>query len=116
MKGHEEAAAPSPAQAVTVKTDRVVTLTTTLSSDGSVPQATMQAERKHKESWRRLANQPGVVLGPVVDLKAASLMLEALRRIAQPADPHESPSGIARDALFRIGDRSVAPLDDTDVL
>jgi hypothetical protein len=111
----EEAGAPPPNHAVTVKSDRVVTLTTSFTLVGSVPEVTMQAERKHKEAWRRLAHQPGVTLGAVVDVKAWRIMVEALRRIASAEDPHGSAAGIAREALFQIGDRSVAPLDDTDV-
>jgi len=42
-------------------------------------------------------------------------MLEALRRIAELDGPHAGAAGIARDALLMIGDRSVAPLDDTNV-
>jgi hypothetical protein len=98
----EGAGAPPPQHAVTVRTDRVVTLSTTLRSAGSVHEATMQAERNHKDAWRRLAHQLGVTIGPVVDVRARGIMLAALRPIA-------------RDALVQIGDRSVAPLDDTDV-
>lgn len=101
--------------AVTVKTDRVVTLTTTFTLDGPVPQATMQAERKHKEAWRRLAHQPGVTLGAVIDVKAWRIVLEALRRIAESEAPSADAAAIAREALFHIGDRSIAPLDETDV-
>ena len=112
---NEEAGRPQPFHAVTVKTDRVVTLTTSTALAGSVPQVTMQAERKHKEAWRRLAHQPGVALGPVIDVKAWAIVLDALRRIAEPEGPPADCATIARDALFRIGDRSVAPLDETDV-
>ena len=111
----DEAGSPPPLQAVTVRTDRVVTLTTALRLAGSLPQVTMQAERNHKEAWRRLAHQPGVTLGAVVDTKARGIMLEALRRIAASDGSSGSLAGIARKALFEIGDRSVAPLDDTDV-
>jgi transcriptional regulator of nitric oxide reductase len=111
----EEAGGPPPYHPVTVTTDRVVTLTTSFTLAGSVPQATMQAERKHKEAWRRLAHQPGVTLGAVIDVKAWGIMVEALRRIAKSEDPHASMAEIAREALFQIGDRSVAPLDDTDM-
>ena len=111
----DEPLAPASLHAVTVMTDRVVTLTTTLRSPGSLQEATMLAERNHKESWRRLAHQPGVTLGAVIDMKARGIMLEALRRIARFESPHEGIAGIARTALFQIGDRSVAPLDDTDV-
>ena len=111
----DEAGAPSPAQAVAVTTDRVVTLTTTLRSAGSVAQVTMQAERNHKEAWRRLAHQPGVTLGPVIDMKARGIMLDALRRIATPEGSPGTAARIAHEALVLIGDRSVAPIDDTDV-
>jgi hypothetical protein len=111
----EEGRPGAPFQVVTVKTDRVVTLTTSLGLEGSVPHVTMHAERKHKEAWRRLAHQPGVSLGPVIDMKAWSIVLEALRRIARLEAPHEDPATAAREALFKIGDRSVAPLDETDV-
>ena len=110
----DEVATPPP-QAVTVRTDRVVTLTTTFRAAASIPQVTMQAERYHKEAWRRLAHQPGIVLGAVVDTRAQTIMVEALRRIAQAEGPQESMADIARAALFQIGDRSVAPLDDTHV-
>ena len=110
----EESGGP-PHHVVTVKTDRVVTLATSFTLVGSVPQVTMNAERQHKEAWRRLAHQPGVTLGPVIDIKARALMLEALRRIAELDGPHAGAAGIARDALLMIGDRSVAPLDDTNV-
>ena len=110
----DEAATPPP-QAVTVRTDRVVTLTTTLTAVASIPQATMQAERHHKEAWRRLAHQPGIALGAVIDTKAQRIMLEALRRIATAEGPGGAIAAIARDALFQIGDRSIAPLDETDV-
>ena len=112
---NDEAGPPPPLHAVTVRTDRVVTLTTTLRSAGSVQQVTMLAERNHKETWRRLANQPGVALGAVLDMKAREIMLEALRRIASHEGPHGTMAGIAREALFRVGDRSIAPLDETDV-
>ena len=111
----DEAGTPSPLHAVRVTTDRVVTLTTALSLVGSVQQVTMQAERYHKEAWRRLAHQPGVTLGAVIDMKARKIMLEALRRIAKAEGPHGSIARIAREALGQIGDRSMAPLDDTDV-
>ena len=111
----EEAGAPPPNHAFTVKTDRVVTLTTSFTLAGSLPQVTMQAERKHKEAWRRLAHQPGVTLGAVIDVKAWQIMVEALRRIASAEDQQGSAAGIASEALFAIGDRSVAPLDDTNV-
>ena len=107
--------AVTPPQAVTVTTDRVVTLTTTLRTVGSIPQATMQAERHHTEAWRRLAHQPGVALGAVVDTRAQRIMVEALRRIAEADGPQGRIAGIAREALLLIGDRSVAPLDDTDM-
>ena len=110
----DEAGAP-PIRAVTVTTDRVVTLTTALRLDAPVQQATMQAERQHKEAWRRLAHQPGVTLGGVIDMKARGIMVDALRRIAEAGAPPAGAAAIAREALFRIGDRSVAPLDDTDV-
>ena len=105
----------APPQPVTVTTDRVVTLTTRLAVAEPLQQAIMQAERQHKESWRRLAHQPGVTLGPVIDTKARTLMLDALRRIAELGGPHAGAAGIAREALLMIGDRSVAPLDDTNV-
>ena len=111
----EPAGGPQPFQAVTVKTDRVVTLTTSIGLDGSIPQVAMQAERKHKEAWRRLAHQPGVTLGAVIDVQAWGIVLAALRRIAKPETPNADPALIAREALFQIGDRSVAPLDETDV-
>ena len=111
----EEAGGPPPYHAVTVKTDRVVTLTTSFTLVGSVPQVTMQAERKHKEAWRRLAHQPGVTLGAAIDMKAREIMLEALRRIAKSEGPDGSIARIAREALCQIGDRSMAPLEDTDV-
>jgi len=111
----EEAGAPPPLQVVTVRTDRVVTLATTLRSAGPVQQVTMQAERNHREAWRRLMNQPGVALGAVVDTGAQGIVLEALRRIALSKAPAANLVGIAREALLLIGDRSVAPLDDTDV-
>ena len=110
----DKAGAP-PLQVVTVRTSRVVTLTTSIRLAESVPQATMHAERDHKEAWRRLARQPGVALGAVIDTRAWAIMLEALRRIAEDEGPPANPAGIAREALFLIGDRSVAPLDDTDV-
>ena len=108
-------AGPPPLQAVTVRSDRVVTLTTTLRAAASLPEVTMQAERHHKEAWRRLAHQPGIALGAVVDLMALRIMVEALRRIAETEGPPESIADIAREALFQIGDRSIAPLDETDV-
>ena len=107
----DEAGAPPPLHAVKVMTDRVVTLTTALRLVGSVQQVTMQAERNHNEAWRRLARQPGITLGAVIDMKAREIMLEALRRIAKSEGPHGS---IAREALCQIGDRSMAPLDDAD--
>ena len=110
----EESGGP-PQHVVTVKTDRVVTLATSFTLVGSVPQVTMKAERQHKEAWRRLAHQPGVALGAVIDVKAWGIMLEALRCIAKSEAPQASLVGIAREALFQIGDRSVAPLDDTDL-
>jgi hypothetical protein len=111
---NDEGGAP-PIRAVTVTTDRVVTLTTAYRLDAPVQQATMQAERQHKEAWRRLAHQPGVTLGAVIDMKARAIMVDALRRIAASDGSHADAAAIAREALFRIGDRSVAPLDDTDV-
>ena len=105
----------APLQPVTVTSDRVVTLTTRLATGDPLPQTIMQAERSHKEAWRRLAHQPGVTLGAVVDVRARRLMVEALRRIAQLDGPPEALAGIARDALLQIGDRSIAPLDDTNV-
>jgi hypothetical protein len=111
----EEGGPPPPLQVVTVRTDRVVTLTTTLRSAGPVQQVTMQAERNHKEAWRRLMNQPGVSLGAVVDTKGQGILLDALRRIALSKAPPGHLVGIAHEALLLIGDRSVAPLDDTDV-
>jgi hypothetical protein len=111
----KEESGGTPHHVVTVKTDRVVTLATSFTLVGAVPQVTMQAERQHKEAWRRLAHQPGVTLGAVVDVKAWGIMLEALRLIAKSEGPHGSIAGIAREALFQIGDRSVAPLDDTDL-
>ena len=111
----DEAGTPPPLHAVRVTTDRVVTLTTALRLVGSIQQVTMQAERNHKEAWRRLAHQPGVTLGAAIDMKAREIMLEALRRIAKSEGPHGSIARIAREALRQIGDRSMAPLDDTDV-
>lgn len=110
----EDDAAPPP-QPVTVTTDRVVTLTTRVTVAEPLQQAIMHAERQHKEAWRRLAHQPGITLGAVIDTKARSIMLEALRRIARLDGPHAGAAGLARDALLLIGDRSVAPLDDTNV-
>ena len=69
----------APLQPVTVTSDRVVTLTTRLATAESLPQTIMQAERSHKEAWRRLAHQPGVTLGAVVDVRAWRLLVEALR-------------------------------------
>ena len=111
----DEAGAPTPPRGVTVKTDRMVTLTTSLRGVGPIPQLTMQAERNHKDAWRRLGHQPGVSIGPVIDIKAREIMLVALRRIAKLEGPQESIASIAREALLQIGDRSIAPLDDTDV-
>jgi hypothetical protein len=110
----EDDAVPPP-QPVTVTTDRVVTLTTKVAVAEPLQQAIMHAERQHKEAWRRLAHQPGVTLGPVIDTKARAIMLEALRRIAELDGPHAGAAGLARDALLMIGDRSIAPLDDTNV-